>query len=149
MTTDDVAKSLESGHGEATSSIAWLPGQSSCLAAGMGNRFLRIFDTREGGGQSRPVQVANHKAILGLSVCPALPHQLASYAEGSTVFIWDLRHFGKPVGCFYPLPISVSNSLYSDLLLHSVRYHREVVMVTDSSRLPEYCIQGTPVPSPR
>ena len=37
-----------SGHGEATSSIAWLPGQTSSLAAGMGNRFLRIFDTRGG-----------------------------------------------------------------------------------------------------
>jgi hypothetical protein len=97
---DDVAKPLESGHGEATSSIVWLPGQSSCLAAGMGNRFLRIFDTRDGGAQTRPSQVANHKAILGLSVCSSLPHQLASYAEGSTVYIWDLRHFGKPVYSF-------------------------------------------------
>ena len=66
----------------------------------MGNRFLRIFDTRgvyrvylvtfysvcvrvcvDGGAQTRPVQVANHKAILGLSVSPSLPHQLASFAE--------------------------------------------------------------------
>ena len=49
MVTDDSARPLESGHGEVTSSIAWLPGQSSCLAAGMGNRFLRLFDTRGNG----------------------------------------------------------------------------------------------------
>ena len=34
------------GHGEATSSIAWLPNQSNCLVAGMGTRFLRTFDIR-------------------------------------------------------------------------------------------------------
>lgn len=100
MGADDAAKTLESGHGEATSSIAWLPTQSSCLVAGMGNRFLRIFDTRDSGAQTKPQQVANHKAILGLSVCPSLPHQLASYAEGSTVYIWDVRLFSKPVYSF-------------------------------------------------
>ena len=115
-----------------TSSIVWLPSHSTCLVAGMGNRFLRVFDTRgtcmvavpageepcvgwghycilafplplpllssplssspspppflplsdeHAAAQTRPTQFANHKAILGLSVCPSLPHQLASYAE--------------------------------------------------------------------
>ena len=45
--------------------------------------YIMIIIT-DGGSQSRPVQVANHKAILGLSICPLVPHQLASYAEVHT-----------------------------------------------------------------
>ena len=36
------------GHGESTSTISWLPNHTNCLVAGMGSRFLRIFDIRGG-----------------------------------------------------------------------------------------------------
>ena len=34
------------GSGEGTSSLAWLPGQPTNLVAGIGTRYLRIYDIR-------------------------------------------------------------------------------------------------------
>ena len=44
LSTVHVSPSL--GHAEVTSAVAWFPNQSNCLVAGMGSRFLRIFDIR-------------------------------------------------------------------------------------------------------
>ena len=94
------------GHGEGTSSIAWLPGQPNCLIAGMGTRFLRLFDTRDSQpspthAAAAPREVANHKAINGLCMDPNSAHQLATYGEGGTVYIWDIRQFSRPVSPTY------------------------------------------------
>ena len=45
-TTEDNSKYFEIGSGEPTSSLVWLPSQPSCIIAGMGNRFIRMFDIR-------------------------------------------------------------------------------------------------------
>lgn len=81
--SEDPAKYFETGHGENTSSIAWLPSRNNCLIAGMG-RFLKIFDTRAEVGSLQscpPREYAQHKAIYGLTVDPISSHQIASYAE--------------------------------------------------------------------
>ena len=128
------------------------------------------------GAQTRPSQVANHKAILGLSVCPSLPHQLASYAEVHThththththiltqyMVHTDRRaqqctsgtfassaslyeHFFKVCFLFW---LSLTMVLLPGVFVHSLGYHREVVMVTNKARLPQHCVQGSSIPAP-
>ena len=43
---DTNAKFFDVGSAEGTSSLAWLPGQPTCLVAGIGTRYLRIYDVR-------------------------------------------------------------------------------------------------------
>ncbi|XP_064401805.1 GATOR2 complex protein MIOS-A-like [Halichondria panicea] len=99
---EDGSKFFEIGAGEATSSLAWLPNQPMCIVAGMGNRFIRMFDIREKstGSQVQPRELAQHKALLGISVDPQDGNRLASYAEGGTVYLWDIRQFARPVYSF-------------------------------------------------
>ncbi|XP_019856861.1 PREDICTED: WD repeat-containing protein mio-A-like [Amphimedon queenslandica] len=100
---EERSKFYETGHGESTSSLSWL--QENALVAGMGSRFLKVFDIREehhsvlqtGGGQR---EFAQHKAIYGLTIDPNNGYQLASYAEGSTVYLWDIRSFQRPMYSF-------------------------------------------------
>ena len=42
----DAARHFEVGMNEATYSLAWLPSQPLCLLAGMGSKFLRLYDVR-------------------------------------------------------------------------------------------------------
>ena len=46
----DAARHFEVGMNEATYSLAWLPNQPRCLLAGMGSKFLRLYDIRGGRG---------------------------------------------------------------------------------------------------
>ena len=110
------------GHGEGTSSIAWLPGQPNCLVAGMGTRFLRLFDTRDSQpspthAAAAPREVANHKAINGLCMDPNSAHQLATYGEGGTVYIWDIRQFSRPVS---PPPLTNVHVVIVDVHVHTL-----------------------------
>jgi hypothetical protein len=66
----------------------------------MGSRYLKVFDIREEHGvqtTTSPREYAQHKGIYGLSVDPVLHYQLASYAEGNSVYMWDTRMFQKPL----------------------------------------------------
>ncbi len=42
----DAARHFEVGMNEATYSLSWLPNQPQCLLAGMGAKFLRLYDIR-------------------------------------------------------------------------------------------------------
>ena len=45
--SDDAnARFFDVGSAEGTSSLAWLPGQPTSLVAGIGTRYLRIYDVR-------------------------------------------------------------------------------------------------------
>eukprot|EP00731_Ephydatia_muelleri_P007682 Em0004g20a len=102
--SDDNAKCFEIGQGEATSAIAWSPlNPSYCLIAAMGNKYLRLFDIRDkhpSAGLTQPQEYVSHKGLSSLCFDPSTPHQLATHADGNTVFIWDIRHFSKPMYSF-------------------------------------------------
>ena len=106
---DSAAKLFDIGSAEGTASLAWLPGHPTSLVAGMGTRYLRIYDIRgdfffylavayaplyvvltiipEGAHPTNPrdIPVANHKAIQGLCVDPTSPQRLATFTE---VHVW-------------------------------------------------------------
>ena len=43
---DTSARVFDVGSAEGTSSLAWIPSQPTCLVAGIGSRYLRIYDIR-------------------------------------------------------------------------------------------------------
>ena len=76
---------------------------------------------------------------LSLSSFRALLFTFGTFAILENLFVAFFLSIFNSIFCFF----------FSDLLIHPVCYHREVVVVTNSSRLSEYCVQGTSIPSPR
>jgi hypothetical protein len=56
--------------------------------AGMGNKYLRVYDIRS--ESSQPLQFAT-KAVHGIVVDPFCPYRLASYTEEGIIKLWDIR----------------------------------------------------------
>lgn len=78
------------GSSEAISSCAWSEhANSPLLIAGMGNKYLRVYDIRADPG-SNPLQFAS-KAVHGIAVDPFSPYRLASYTEEGIIKLWDIR----------------------------------------------------------
>ncbi|KAJ3192116.1 hypothetical protein HK101_007042 [Irineochytrium annulatum] len=87
---------LQLGTSEAVSSAAWFPLSPATIVAGMGNKWIRIFDTRAGAAAQQPTTVIATKSVHGLSPSPFDRVCFASYAEAS-VNIWDARKTAEPV----------------------------------------------------
>ena len=62
----DSARYFEVGMNEATYSLAWLPNQPHCLLAGMGSKFLRLYDIRGKAIVTLIVQFHQHTLYLTL-----------------------------------------------------------------------------------
>lgn len=78
------------GSSEAISSCAWSEHTNSLLLiAGMGNKYLRVYDVRAD-ASSNPLQFAT-KAVHGIAVDPFCPYRLASYTEEGIIKLWDIR----------------------------------------------------------
>ncbi|KAJ3408111.1 hypothetical protein HDV05_005144 [Chytridiales sp. JEL 0842] len=112
---------LQFGVSEAVSSAAWFPTSTPRLIAGMGFKWLRVFDLRTtsgGGGGDRPTSssaggaapssssasqapsaLIATKLVQGLTTDPFDPLRFASYGE-STVALWDMRKTAEPVWSF-------------------------------------------------
>ncbi|DAZ99931.1 TPA: hypothetical protein N0F65_008738 [Lagenidium giganteum] len=89
----------ELSNSEATVALSWVPLQPTCLAAGTGFKWLRIYDLRTKATAPMSV-VAHNKAVLGVVFDHHRPHILATYTDGpqEPVKIWDIRHLDSPVG---------------------------------------------------
>ncbi|KAI8890822.1 hypothetical protein K501DRAFT_236548 [Backusella circina FSU 941] len=78
------------GSSEAIASCVWSEHTNSpLLIAGMGNKYLRVYDIRADPGSS-PLQYAT-KAVNGAMVDPFNPYRIASYTEEGVIKVWDLR----------------------------------------------------------
>lgn len=68
--TSDSARHFEVGLGEHTTSLAWLPNNSSCLVVGMGktSTYLRLYDIR-GQSQSHSTMVSFPFHLDPISLC--------------------------------------------------------------------------------
>eukprot|EP01137_Pigoraptor_chileana_P029757 Opistho-2@15358 len=82
---------------EAVQSVVWFPAEKSVLAAGVGMKYLRIFDLREE-STSRSAAVATTKAVFGACIDPFNGNRLASFSttEG-IVKVWDVRRMSDPI----------------------------------------------------
>ncbi|KAG8931547.1 hypothetical protein FRC02_002535 [Tulasnella sp. 418] len=76
---------------ESVNSVAFLPGSSTTLIAGITMRALMIIDTR----LSSPAgaQQIQHRACLGLCTDPWDETKFASFGEDGGVRLWDRRYF--------------------------------------------------------
>ena len=78
------------GSSEAISSCAWSEHNNALLLiAGMGNKYLRVYDIRAD-ASSNPLQFAT-KAVHGITIDPFCPYRLASYTEEGIIKLWDIR----------------------------------------------------------
>lgn len=84
------------GSSEAISSCAWSEhANAPLLIAGMGNKYLRVYDIRADLNSS-PLQFAT-KAVHGITVDPFSPYRLASYTEEGIIKLWDIRKSNEAV----------------------------------------------------
>ncbi|KAI9317907.1 WD40-repeat-containing domain protein [Dichotomocladium elegans] len=99
------------GPSEAIASCAWSShGGAPLLIAGMGNKYLRVYDIRgkpsfsssSVDSMATPLQFAT-KAVYGAAVDPFNPNRLASYTEEGVVKLWDLRKKTDPISFFHSL----------------------------------------------
>ncbi|KAG2179533.1 hypothetical protein INT44_006380, partial [Umbelopsis vinacea] len=78
------------GSAEAITSCAWLSETSApLLIAGMGGKWLRLYDTRLD-STSMPLSIQD-KAVYGLTTDPYHQHRIASYTEDGVIKLWDIR----------------------------------------------------------
>ncbi|ORX91418.1 hypothetical protein K493DRAFT_339376, partial [Basidiobolus meristosporus CBS 931.73] len=87
---EDVRPIQQYGSSEAITSCAWFPDSPSQLVAGMGLKWLRVYDVRAD-SSSPPGVIFATKAIYGISVDPFHPYRFASHTEDGIVKIWDIR----------------------------------------------------------
>lgn len=84
------------GSSEAISSCAWSEhANAPLLIAGMGNKYLRVYDIRADPG-SNPLQYLT-KAVHGITVDPFCSYRLASYTEEGIIKLWDIRKNTDPI----------------------------------------------------
>eukprot|EP00158_Paraphelidium_tribonemae_P005085 Partr_v1_DN27152_c2_g1_i1_m15596 putative missing oocyte, meiosis regulator, homolog (Drosophila) len=100
---------VQYGSSEAITSVSWFPAlQPGLLGAGMGLKWLRIYDTRVSSSSSTdagnsnnntaaPVLVTSTKAIYGMQVDPFHHARFASFTDDGTVMLWDMRRITEPV----------------------------------------------------
>ncbi|ORZ36253.1 hypothetical protein BCR44DRAFT_1402268 [Catenaria anguillulae PL171] len=84
------------GSSESVSSLAWLRDHHRHIVAGMGLKYLRMFDLRVDSA-SGPVLAYSTRAVFGVTPDPFNAHRFASYAEDGVVKVWDVRRVGEPV----------------------------------------------------
>ncbi|KAF7724390.1 hypothetical protein EC973_001115 [Apophysomyces ossiformis] len=78
------------GSSEAIASCAWsIHAGSPLLIAGMGNKYLRVYDIRVDANVN-PLQFST-KAVYGAMVDPFHPYRLASYTEEGVIKVWDIQ----------------------------------------------------------
>jgi WD40 repeat protein len=80
---------------EAIVALSWLPNTPTALAAGTGNRWLRIYDLRD---PSRVIASvgAHQKSVFGVCFDPHRDNLLATFSEESTIKLWDIRKLKDP-----------------------------------------------------
>ena len=63
---------------------------------GMGSKWLRLYDLRNGSSNNSPVLVFSSKCVLGVEADPFNANYFLSHSEDNLVSIWDVRNTGGP-----------------------------------------------------
>eukprot|EP00039_Didymoeca_costata_P010060 m.134510 g.134510 ORF g.134510 m.134510 type:complete len:894 (+) comp14695_c0_seq4:96-2777(+) len=112
-------------------SLAWIPDRPDTLLAGVGYKWLRVFDIRAGGAHT----VSTARGAFELAVDPHSKNLFASFSRTDhAIKIWDLRHLGtEPV-----LSLNARNNISRISwcptrpgLLGALYYERSAVTVYD------------------
>ncbi|THV05759.1 hypothetical protein K435DRAFT_849750 [Dendrothele bispora CBS 962.96] len=80
------ARIIQQAQAELVSAVAWSTGSNSLLLTSISNRWLRLFDIREGG--TPIVNIASK--VHGITIDPFDENRFACWGDG-VVNIWDLR----------------------------------------------------------
>ncbi|KAI0032699.1 hypothetical protein K488DRAFT_49368 [Vararia minispora EC-137] len=83
---------------EIVNALTWLPQSTNVLAAGLSQRFLRLFDLRN---PNTPAVQHHAGRIQAFAIDPNDPHLLAAIVD-STVTVWDHRKLPTPLLTFTP-----------------------------------------------
>ncbi|KAG0245518.1 hypothetical protein BGX31_007311 [Mortierella sp. GBA43] len=87
------------GSSEVITSCAWFTHDPKVLAAGMGMKYIRVYDTRE--DQNSPSSmVISTKAVHGLCMDPFHDDRMASCTDDGNISIWDIRKASQPILSF-------------------------------------------------
>ncbi|KAF9946376.1 hypothetical protein BGZ72_000381 [Mortierella alpina] len=105
----DVRPLCQYGSSEVISSCAWFTNQPKILAAGMGMKYIRVYDTRED-PNSPSSMVISTKAVHGLCMDPFHEDRMASCSDDGIIKIWDVRNPAQPILSFYTGPKSAPQS---------------------------------------
>lgn len=95
----DTDKPLQQyGSSEVVSSVEWLTQLNpSIVVAGMGSRWLRVYDIRQS-SSSAPAAVIPTKCVHGIQVDPYHPFRMSSYStDDNEIAVWDLRRSSLPI----------------------------------------------------
>ncbi|KAG0367163.1 hypothetical protein BGZ54_004307 [Gamsiella multidivaricata] len=87
------------GSSEVISSCAWFTHEPRVLAAGMGMKYIRVYDTRED-PNSPSSMVISTKAVHGLCMDPFHDERMASCTDDGNISIWDIRKPSQPILSF-------------------------------------------------
>lgn len=86
-------------HTETVTSLAFLPGTTSLLVAGVSHKWLRLFDLRASFSPTNPLSTTT-KSVQGITVDPFDSNRIASFGDDGAVRIWDCRRFSSPLLSF-------------------------------------------------
>ncbi|KAF9174790.1 hypothetical protein BGX20_009785 [Mortierella sp. AD010] len=87
------------GSSEVISSCAWFTHEPRVLAAGMGMKYIRVYDTREDPNSPSSI-VTSTKAVHGLCMDPFNQNRMASCTDDGNISIWDIRKPTQPILSF-------------------------------------------------
>ncbi|KAI9189653.1 hypothetical protein H9P43_001086 [Blastocladiella emersonii ATCC 22665] len=91
------------GASESVSALSWLHDHNRLIAAGMGLKWLRIFDLRAE-SSSGPVLAYGTRAVFGVTADPFNPRRFASYSDDCVIKVWDIRRPGEAMLTIPPAP---------------------------------------------
>jgi WD40 repeat protein len=95
------------GSSESVISATWVS-NAPCILAGMGYKWIRIYDIRGKHLYILPIApetgqttAISTKSVQGITADPYNSHRFASFGDDEIVRIWDLRKVNEPVICVY------------------------------------------------
>ncbi|KAF9081229.1 hypothetical protein BGX23_001114 [Mortierella sp. AD031] len=97
------------GSSEVISSCAWFTNEPKVLAAGMGMKYIRVYDTREDPNSPSSLVIST-KAVHGLCMDPFHENRMASCSDDGVIKIWDIRNTSQQILSFYTGPKSAPQS---------------------------------------
>ncbi|KAF9919630.1 hypothetical protein FBU30_010724 [Linnemannia zychae] len=105
----DVRPLCQYGSSEVISSCAWFTNQPKVLAAGMGMKYIRVYDTREDPNSPSSLVIST-KAVHGLCMDPFHENRMASCSDDGVIKIWDIRNPSQQILSFYTGPKAAPQS---------------------------------------
>ncbi|KAF9583248.1 hypothetical protein BGW38_009933, partial [Lunasporangiospora selenospora] len=151
----DIRPLCQYGSSEVISSCAWFANSPKVLVAGMGMKYIRVYDTREDPNTPSSLVIST-KAVHGLCMDPFHDNRMASCSDDGTVKIWDVRNPAQPIPTrhilsFYtgPKPTTQAASTLVRIAYSPKRAGSLASLTKDASCIKVWDIQEGTVRAPR